>query len=401
VSDPVASGAEAGDRGLGDRPLLSVEGLSTTFFTDKETVHAVSDVDLALHRGETLGLVGESGSGKSVTARSITGLVADPGRVVAGRIKYREPGTVDDLAARFPDRVAHPDADDADDAFVFDDGADRYVDLAAAPPAARRSVRGGDVAMVFQDPLASLNPVYTVGNQIREALRIHRSLRGEAAREAAVDLLEAVGIPDPARRLRAYPHEFSGGMQQRAIVAMALACEPSVLVCDEPTTALDVTMQVQILDLLAELQAARDLGVLFITHDMGVIAEVADRVGVMYAGEVVERAPVVDLFESPAHPYTRGLLASIPAANPDADRLPTLAGEVPTPTAPPTDCRFAPRCPEAFEACREVHPRHVPVDGAERTAACLLYPEDATAAEARATHGGDAGDGRDREAEDE
>jgi peptide/nickel transport system ATP-binding protein len=359
---------------MSDSPLLSVEGLTTAFFTDKETVHAVNDVNLDIDRGQTVGLVGESGSGKSVTARSLTGLVDAPGRILDGQIKYRHPETVDQLAAAYPSHVAHGTTSESD-VFVYNGPHDRYVDLTAAPESALRSVRGGDIAMVFQDPLSCLNPVYTVGNQVEELLRIHRDLSGRERTETAIDLLDAVGIPDPARRLKEYPHEFSGGMRQRAVIAMGLACDPEVLVCDEPTTALDVTIQAQVIDLLTELQASRDLALLFITHDMGVIAQVADRVSVMYAGEVVEHAPVKELFTAPAHPYTRELLASIPGQNPGTDRLPTIEGDVPTPTGEPTACRFAPRCPDAFDACHDVVPAHVSV-GTDRTAACLLYPSD-------------------------
>jgi peptide/nickel transport system ATP-binding protein len=217
--------------------------------------------------------------------------------------------------------------------------------------------------------------VYTVGNQIRESLRIHQGLRGKAARERAIEYLEAVGIPDAGRRVDEYPHQFSGGMQQRAVIAVALACDPDLLICDEPTTALDVTVQAQILDLLADLQREEDLAILFITHDMGVIEETTDRVNVMYAGEVVERAPVDELFEDPKHPYTRGLLASIPGRTAKGDRLPTIEGEVPTPNAPADDCRFHPRCPAAFEACANVHPDAESV-GDDHEAACLLYDDE-------------------------
>ena len=315
-------------------PLLSVRNLTTVFHTDKETIHAVDDVSFDVYPGETVGVVGESGSGKSVTALSVLGLIDSPGVVESGSIEFR--GT--DLTRAGWDDVR------------------------------------GDVAIVFQDPTNSLNPVYTVGNQIREALRIHRGLRGKAAREEAVRLLEAVGIPDARRRVGEYPHQFSGGMRQRAVIAVALACDPDLLVCDEPTTALDVTIQAQILELLDELQREADLAIVFITHDMGVIEETADRVNVMYAGEVVESAGVEELFESPAHPYTRGLLASIPGRTAAGDRLPTIEGEVPTPTAPPDACRFADRCPRAFGACATVHPADVRV-GDEHTAACLLHEE--------------------------
>ena len=336
-----------------DEPLLSVENLQTAFFTDKEVIRAVDGVSFDIHRGETVGIVGESGSGKSVTARSIMGLVDSPGRVLEGS------------------------------SIQFDD-----EELTEKTEKQYRNLRGSDIAMVFQDPLTSLNPVYTVGNQIKEALRLHQDLRGSEATDEAVELLEAVGIPDAARRVREYPHEFSGGMRQRAVIAMALACDPELLICDEPTTALDVTIQAQILELLEELQEERDLAIMFITHDMGVIAEISDRVNVMYAGEIVESAPVEELYENPRHPYTEGLLKSIPGNQPDADRLSTIEGDVPTPNEPAGYCRFEPRCPKAFEECTRVHPASVEVnDQAEdHTAACLLYPEDVSQGEAVELH---------------
>ncbi|QZP38401.1 ABC transporter ATP-binding protein [Halobaculum magnesiiphilum] len=318
----------------GGDALLEVEGLTTVFHTDKETIRAVDDVSFAVEEGETLGIVGESGSGKSVTARSILGLIDSPGTIESGSIRFRG----NELTGGNWD------------------------------------THRGDVSIVFQDPSNSLNPVYTVGNQIRETLRIHQGLTGAAAREEAVRLLESVGIPDARRRVTEYPHQFSGGMKQRAVIAVALACDPDLLVCDEPTTALDVTIQAQILELLDELQEEEDLAIVFITHDMGVIEETADRVNVMYAGEMVESAPVEELFDSPQHPYTRGLLASIPGRTVSGDRLPTIGGEVPTPTTEPTDCRFADRCPEAFDACERVHPEPVRV-GPDHTAACLLHEE--------------------------
>ncbi|WP_284013797.1 ABC transporter ATP-binding protein [Halobaculum litoreum] len=318
----------------GDEPLLAVEDLTTVFHTDKETIRAVDGVSFEVSEGETVGVVGESGSGKSVTARSILGLIESPGTIESGSIRFRG----EELTGGNWER------------------------------------HRGDLSIVFQDPINSMNPVYTVGNQIREALRIHQGLRGQAAREEAVRLLEAVGIPDARRRVGEYPHQFSGGMRQRAVIAMALACDPDLLVCDEPTTALDVTIQAQILELLDDLQREEDLAILFITHDMGVIEETADRVNVMYAGEVVESAPVETLFDGPAHPYTRGLLASIPGRTATGDRLPTIEGEVPTPTESASDCRYAPRCPDAFDACERVHPEHVRV-GPDQTAACLLHEE--------------------------
>jgi oligopeptide/dipeptide ABC transporter ATP-binding protein len=323
------TGARSGD------PLLSVRDLRTVFHTEREEIHAVDGVSFDIHEGETVGLVGESGSGKSVTARSILGVVDEPGRVESGEILY--------------------------------DG----VDLTAGHWDDYR----GDIAIVFQNPGSSLNPVYTVGSQIREALRIHQGLRGAAARDRAVELLRDVGIPDAPRRVDEYPHQLSGGMQQRAVIAIALACDPDLLVCDEPTTALDVTIQAQILELLDELQRENDLAILFITHDMGVIEEATDRVNVIYAGEVVERAPTAELFQRPEHPYTRSLLESIPGQTAQGDRLPTIDGEVPTPTGPATDCRFAPRCPQAEQSCRENHPEHVAVGTGDHTAACLLHDD--------------------------
>ncbi|EMA42733.1 ABC transporter ATP-binding protein [Halococcus saccharolyticus] len=375
--------------------ILSVEDLTTAFFTDKETIYAVDGASFDLRRGETIGIVGESGSGKSVTARSVMGLVESPGRILDGSsIKYRNPETVERLADQFSGEVTYRDGDgepEGDGCIVLDDGEGTtrgYVDLARAPQKVVKRIRGGDIAMIFQDPLSSLNPVYTVGNQIKEALNLHRDLGGRNVTDEAAELLEAVGIPDARMALKEYPHQFSGGQRQRIVIAMALACDPEVLICDEPTTALDVTIQAQILDLLDDLQRERDLGIVFITHDMGVISEISDRVNVMYAGEIVETAPAETLFTDPAHPYTRGLLESIPGRNPGADRLTTIEGDVPTPNQPATDCRFAPRCPEQFDACTQVHPESVSVteSATDHTTACLLYPDDRSREDAVALH---------------
>jgi peptide/nickel transport system ATP-binding protein len=336
-----------------DTPLLTVENLRTEFYTDKETVRAVDGVDFRISRGETLGIVGESGSGKSVTARSIMGLVEAPGTVLSGSSIRLDGEELTDKSEK------------------------QY-----------QNIRGSQIAMVFQDPLTSLNPVYTIGNQLKETLKLHRDLSGQQLTDTAIGLLEDVGIPDAARRLQEYPHQFSGGMRQRTVIALALACNPELLICDEPTTALDVTIQAQILELLEEIQEERDLAIMFITHDMGVIAEVADRVGVMYAGEIVENAPVIDLYDDPAHPYTQGLLASIPGNSPDAEELQTIEGEVPIPNGAATRCRFEPRCPEAFDSCLEVHPELLAVDDQrdDHTAACLLYPEEMPRTEAVEAH---------------
>ncbi|PSP39213.1 ABC transporter ATP-binding protein [Halobacteriales archaeon QH_7_65_31] len=341
-------------------PVLAVEDLQTVFHTDRETIRAVDGISFEIRPGETVGIVGESGSGKSVTARSIMGLVESPGEVRS------------DSSIRFNGQ-----------------------ELTELSDTEYNEIRGSGIGMVFQDPQQSLNPVYTIGNQIREALRVNQGLRGEAAREEAISLLESVAIPDAARRLDEYPHEFSGGMRQRAVIAMMLACDPEFLICDEPTTALDVTIQAQILELLDELQAERDLSILFITHDMGVIAEIADRVNVMYAGQIIESAPVDALFANPKHPYTRGLLGAIPGQQADGEPLRTIEGDVPTPNEEATYCRFAPRCPDAFDACNAVAPAHVDVGGdAEHTAACLLYPDGETE-ETRVSHHQSLGTPRD------
>ncbi len=431
-----------------EEPIIDIRNLQTAFFTEKETIRAVDGISFDIHPGETVGIVGESGSGKSVTARSLMGLVDSPGRVLDGSsVRFNHLGTVREYADRFsgrtvdlqdiedqydpvavfeqsdvdltPQSLGYQDArdvpladvvaagygtdlvDETDCVFVTEGDpaepesiTDGFIELTRLSGEAQRLIRGGRIAMVFQDPLTSLNPVYTVGNQIKEALRLHQGLRGEEATQEAARLLDAVGIPDARRRVGEYPHQFSGGMRQRAVIAMALACKPELLICDEPTTALDVTIQAQILDLLADIQKERDLAIMFITHDMGVIAEVSDRVNVMYAGEIVESAPVEPLFAEPKHPYTRGLLESIPG-NQSGDRLTTIEGTVPTPNEPATYCRFAPRCSKAFDDCEAVNPASVQVSETdEHTAACLLYPEemeqrDAVAYHKERTTGGD------------
>ncbi|OYT72923.1 MAG: peptide ABC transporter ATP-binding protein [Chloracidobacterium sp. CP2_5A] len=296
--------------------LLVVDGLRTRFPTRAGVVPAADDVSFAIERGETLALVGESGSGKSVTALSIMGLVSPPGRIVAGRLQFNG------------------------------------RDLRAATAADLAALRGAQMAMIFQDPMTSLNPVFTVGEQIAEMLRRHRRLPSRQAWTQAVDALASVAIPDPARRARQYPHEMSGGMRQRVMIAMALSCNPQLLIADEPTTALDVTIQAQILELIAVQRRERNLGVLLITHDLGVVAQVADRAAVMYAGRIVEMAPVETLFSSPQHPYTKGLLDSVPRIGRRETRLPTIEGVVPRLTELPPGCAFAPRCPEVAPDCR-------------------------------------------------
>jgi peptide/nickel transport system ATP-binding protein len=297
--------------------LLEVTNLQTHFPTRGGLVKAVNDVSFYVDESEMLGLVGESGCGKSITALSIMRLISPPGRIAGGSIKFKG------------------------------------EELTTASDERMREIRGDDISMIFQDPMTSLNPVFTVGEQIAEALRLHRNMNKEQAWKAAIDAMHEVAIPDPARRVKDYPHQLSGGMRQRVMIAMALACNPELLVADEPTTALDVTIQAQILDLLNNLRETRKLAVLLITHDLGVVAEVADRVCVMYTGKIVEESPVDEIFEKPKMPYTQGLLRSVPKLSGGkigkATRLQTIEGTVPSPTNLPTGCHFAPRC----EFCME------------------------------------------------
>lgn len=324
-------------------PLLSVTDLRVGFATDDGVVQAVDGVSFDLAAGEVLAIVGESGCGKSVTAQSIIGLTRSPNATITGRA-------------------------------IFDGR-----DLIAADETQLRSVRGEHIAVVFQDPMTSLNPVYRVGDQIAEMIRAHREVSKEEATARAVEILDAVGIPNADRRIRDYPHEFSGGMRQRVMIAMALSCDPQVLIADEPTTALDVTIQAQILDLLRSLNRDRGVAVLLITHDLGVVAELADRVVVMYAGQVVEQAGVEELFAAPRHPYTRGLLGSIPRLDrPRPQRLPQVPGQPPSLLAPPVGCRFAPRCDQAFTECVQAPPLRDGADGRAHLSRCWL-PEGAPA----------------------
>jgi oligopeptide/dipeptide ABC transporter ATP-binding protein len=313
--------------------ILEVDDLHVSFATDGGVVHAVDGVSFQLDAGEILAIVGESGSGKSVTAQTVLGLTRAPNATIAGAVRY-----------------------DGRDLTDLDD---REL----------REVRGERIAMIFQDPMTSLNPVYRVGDQIVEMIRAHRDVSKREARERAVELLKSVGIPNPERRVRHYPHEFSGGMRQRVMIAMALALDPDVLIADEPTTALDVTVQAQILRLLGKLNEERGLAVVLITHDLGVVAEIADRVAVMYAGQIVEDASLEDAFYDPQHPYTWGLLGSIARLDDDRTaRLAQIAGQPPSLLTPPTGCRFAARCPHEFEKCSEP----TPLDGDR----CWLSPED-------------------------
>ncbi|MFV0390102.1 MAG: ABC transporter ATP-binding protein [Pyrinomonadaceae bacterium] len=297
--------------------LLEIANLQTHFPTREGVVKAVDDVSFSIDVGELLGLVGESGCGKSITSLSVMRLISPPGKIVGGSIKFNG------------------------------------IELTTASESHMRRIRGNDIAMIFQDPMTSLNPVFTVGEQIAEAIRLHRKLDKKSAWKAAIEAMKEVSIPSAERRVNDYPHQLSGGMRQRVMIAMALACEPELLIADEPTTALDVTIQAQILELLNNLRRSRNLAILLITHDLGVIAETADRVCVMYTGKIVEEASVDEIFENPRHPYTQGLLNSVPKMGLESheDKLSTIEGVVPSPTALPTGCHFAPRCKFQKEEC--------------------------------------------------
>lgn len=331
-------------------PLLEVSGLKTSFKTPRGTVKSVDDVSFSIAPGRTLGVVGESGSGKSVTSLSIMRLVARGG------------GSIDDGTIRLNRPGSAP------------------LDIRALDEKAMRKVRGNDIAMIFQEPMTSLDPVWSIGDQIIEAIRLHQDVSKTEARIKAIEMLRLVGIPAPESRVDDYPHQLSGGMRQRVMIAIALSCRPALLIADEPTTALDVTIQAQILDLIRRLQSEIGMSVLFITHNLGVVAEIADRVAVMYAGQVVEEGPVRTIFSAPRHPYTVGLLKSIPMpgrsqqGGEHSRKLDTIGGTPPNPLALPPGCRFAPRCPLAIEACRAAPPPLFDV-GPDHGARCIRWQE--------------------------
>ena len=323
-----------------------MRNLKTFFATRRGEVRSVDDVSFTIEQGETLSLVGESGCGKSVTALSMMRLVSAPGRVVGGEVLFEG------------------------------------RDLLKLSPAEMRAIRGDDIAMIFQDPMTSLNPVYTVGEQIAEAIRLHRKVSKREAWNQAIEAMRDVTIPAPEIRAKTYPHEMSGGMRQRVMIAMALACDPKLLIADEPTTALDVTIQAQILELLTELREKRHLALLLITHDLGVVAETSDRVAVMYAGKIVEEASAKELFKRPRHPYTEGLLRAVPRLDEEREgrrkRLQTIEGVVPNPLELPPGCRFAPRCPHAQGTCSEGEIELIPVSD-QHLSRCIrvreIYPQ--------------------------
>ena len=319
-----------------EETLLKVDNLSTWFYTDDGIVKAVNDVSFSLNKGHTLGIVGESGCGKSITSLSVMRLVdSPPGKIVGGKIIFKG----EDLLAKSEEEM--------------------------------RRVRGKRIAMIFQEPMTSLNPVYTVGRQIEEALLIHESMTKKEAKRRALEMLRLVRIPLPEKRFDEYPHQLSGGMRQRVMIAIALACSPELLICDEPTTALDVTIQAQILALIDELKEKTGTSVIMITHDLGVISEITDEVLIMYAGEIVEYAPKAQLFKNPLHPYTQGLIACVPKLSRDSDRLQTIEGTVPSFDDMPAGCTFWPRCPFAESICKEKKPPLI--DCGNRTVRCHRY----------------------------
>ena len=318
------------------QPLLELRNLSTSFFTDKGEIRAVEDVSLSIQAGQTLALVGESGCGKSVTAFSVMRLVDKPGRIVGGKILFKGQNLLD------------------------------------MPEHEMRKIRGKSIAMIFQEPMTSLNPVFTIGNQIGEALQIHTNLSPSEIRQEVLRLLEKVRIPSPERRIDQYPHEMSGGMKQRVMIAMALACKPDLLIADEPTTALDVTIQAQILDLLKSLQDEMGMAILLITHNLGVVAQFSRDVIVMYASKIAERADVEQLFKNPSHPYTKALLNSLPRPGERGKRLESIKGTVPSPLQYPKGCHFSTRCLEALAHCPEQAPPLVQIGDGHETS-CWLY----------------------------
>ncbi|NLX70256.1 MAG: ABC transporter ATP-binding protein [Clostridiales bacterium] len=317
--------------------LLEIKNLHTSFFTHVGEVKAVRGINIDVYEGEAIGIVGESGCGKSVTSLSVMGLVPSPGKVIEGQIHFKG------------------------------------EDLLKKSEKEMQKIRGNKIAMIFQDPMTSLNPVYTIGDQLIEPLRIHKNMDKEAARQKAIELLREVRIPDPERRLKQYPHEFSGGMRQRVMIAMALSCQPELVIADEPTTALDVTIQAQILELMKELKEKFNTSIMLITHDLGIVADLCSRIVVMYAGVIVEEGAVRDIFYNPKHPYTWGLLKSIPKVNMTSkERLVPIDGQPPDLLKPPAGCPFVPRCRYAMRICQQQHPALYSVSENHRAACWLL-----------------------------
>jgi oligopeptide/dipeptide ABC transporter ATP-binding protein len=334
-----------------DNTLVQVKDLKIHFFTNEGTVRAVDGVTFDIHRGKTLCVVGESGCGKSVTARALLQIIHRPGKIVAGDILLNRKKS---------------------------DSLTEEINISKLEPKGRviRSIRGKEISMIFQEPMTSLSPMYTVGNQIMETIMLHTKTNKKQAYDRAIEMLGFVGIPRPERIVDEYPFRLSGGMRQRAMIAMALSCNPSLLIADEPTTALDVTTQAQIIDLMQGLQKNYDMGILFITHDLGVVAEIADDVAVMYLGNVVEYSDVYTIFNNPQHPYTQSLLRSIPKVTATREKLEVIEGMVPSPFRRPTGCPFHPRCNKAMPICSQVEPKTISVDSNHQVH-CLLFDESA------------------------
>lgn len=316
--------------------VLEIKGLKTSFFTDDGEVPAVNDVSFFIRRGEILGVVGESGCGKSVTSLSVMGLVPRPGKVTGGSIRFKN------------------------------------EELTIAAESRMRQVRGNEIAMIFQEPMTSLNPVFTIGHQLIEGIRLHNKISKKEAAGRAVDMLQKVGMPRAKQLLKEYPHQLSGGMRQRVMIAMAMACEPELLIADEPTTALDVTIQAQILDLMKQLNKEFHTSILMITHDLGVVADICDRIVVMYAGKVVEEGSVREIFKNPQHPYTEGLIQSVPNMREAKKRLYSIPGNVPKPGSLQQGCHFAPRCPYAFDRCTAENPQLLQTEDGHQVR-CFLH----------------------------
>ena len=340
-----------------DEPILTVENLKTQFFTEQGVVRAVDGISFDVYPGEIVGLVGESGAGKSVATSSVMRLVDNPGEIVGGEITYKNKTLVG-----------------------FERAGDELVprDEMLTNEEMRTQVRGNEIAIIFQDPMESLNPVYTIGHQLKEFILLNRELDKKAAQEEAITMLREVGIPEPEERFDDYPHEFSGGMRQRVLIAMALACQPELIIADEPTTALDVTVEGQILELVKELQEEYGTSFLWVTHDMGVVAEICDRVNVMYLGEIVEQATVDELFYETQHPYTNALLNSIPRPDQTIEELVPIKGVMPEAINPPSGCRFHTRCPDAREVCTEIEPTYSEItthDGWPHNVSCLKHED--------------------------
>jgi len=350
MSQSTRSEAVASHKTDNAAPLLEVKNLHTHFFTGEGVVLAVDGATFEVHPGKTLGLVGESGCGKSVAAKSILQIVDKPGRVVEGEIIYASQVSAGQEVRR--------------DLLRMDAGG-----------AEMRAIRGGEISMIFQEPMSSFSPVHTVGNQLTEAIQLHTEMSDKEATETAIQWLRHVGIPNPTQRLGEFPYRLSGGQCQRAMIAMALSTNPRILIADEPTTALDVTTQAQILNLLQRLQAETGMAMIFITHDLGVIAEVADEVAVMYLGRIVEKAPVKEIFRNPKHPYTKALLTSIPRIDAQPrERLPSIKGSIPHPQNRPSGCPFHPRCPAFIAGTCDVKEPQLAAVGEDHQASCFLYP---------------------------